>query len=135
MAWDTDYQLEGLTMFGPMLNVWKWEVYQQDPGFQPLDYHRIHMKIDDNADLWDKLMGMFKTSGTMKYYKRLIMMHLNIDRPKQYCFYDAWLYSLEKNYRPSQYSYEPWPGATLGIAFDKTKVNVAAVTHLGKKGG
>ena len=53
---------------------------------------------------------------------------------RDYTFYNAWLYSLEWRYLPSQYPYQHWKGPTLGIAFEKTPPNVAAVKSLGIHG-
>ena len=43
MGWDTEWQLEGFFYFGAPLNIWKFEVYEEPSGYQPLSYHRIHM--------------------------------------------------------------------------------------------
>jgi hypothetical protein len=134
MAWDTDYIFEGLHMFGPPLNVWKWEIYQSPYGPESLSYYRLHLNIDDNEDLFQRLLHQTTDGSGIRYYQRLIMMHLNIPRPKEFFFYKAWIYSIEKNYRPSQYPYTEWKGPTLGIAFDKTKANSTAVQNLGRKG-
>jgi len=136
MSWDTDYLLEGLTTFGAPLNIWKWEVYQQDPGYQPLDYHRIHMNLDNDPDLFDTLMKKLRNGGTIHYYQRLIIMRKMAQNTpgRDYTFYNAWLYSLEWRYLPSQYPYQHWKGPTLGIAFEKTPPNVAAVKSLGIHG-
>src|SRR5262245_51033657 len=138
MSWDTDYLLEGLTTFGAPLNIWKWEVYQQDPGYQPLDYHRIHFNLDNDAELFDKLMKKLRNGGNgIHYYPRLIVMRKMTEERfgRDYVFYNAWMYSLEWSYLPSQYPYQHWKGPTLGIAFDKTQANVTSVNNLGNKGG
>jgi len=131
MGWDTEWQLEGFFYFGAPLNVWKFEVYEQNVGYQPLPYHRIHMQIDDDLDLFNRLMALTKT-GSIQYYDRLIMMDTgpNVQYKHEYWFRKAWLYSLETEYRPSRYPYDPWKGYTLGIACDKTPENDAAVGRL-----
>jgi hypothetical protein len=134
MPWDTEYLLEGLTTFGAPLNIWEWEVYEQPTGYEPLDYHRIHMNLDNDPALRTTLMGKMKSNGSIFYYPRLIMMHLKTERPRDYCFYNAWLYSLQTKYRRSMYPFETWEGVVLGIAFEKTKANEGAVKRLGNRG-
>lgn len=135
MAWDTDYQFEGLHTFGPMLNVWEWEVYQSPYGDNSLSYYRLHMNLDDNEDLFQRLMLQATAGESIRYYKRLYLLHLNIERPKEYVIQNAWIYSIEKKYRPSQYPYSEWKGPTLGIGFDKTKANTASAKSIGRRGG
>jgi hypothetical protein len=136
MSWDTEYLLEGLTTFGAPLNIWEWEVYDQPTGYQPLDYHRLHMRMDNDPALFSTLMGKMKNGGSITYYPRLIVMRvMKENRPgRDYCFYNAWLYSLETKYRRSTYPFPTWEGVILGIAFDKTKANIGVLKSLGNRG-
>lgn len=136
MSWEADRVLEGVFMFGGPINIWQMELYQERNG--DLGYYRIHMNIDDDEYLLSRLREKMK--GEITYYPRLVIMESPRTRsvPAQYWtesfIYKAWLYSLERGYRPTTYPYEPWPGWTLGIAADKTKANIASVSHLFRGG-
>jgi len=131
MGWDTDWQLEGLFYFGAPLNIWKYEVFEQNVGYQPLPYHRVQMQIDDDADLFNRLWALTKTDS-IKYYDGIILMNTgpNVQYKHEYWLRKAWIYSLETGYRPSQWPYDPWNGYTIGVACDKTPENDAAVSRL-----
>jgi hypothetical protein len=133
MGWDTEWQLEGFFYFGAPLNIWKFEVYEENVGYQPLPYHRIHMQIDDDPDLFNRLWALTQT-GSLQYYDRLIMMNTgaNVQYKHEFSYKKVWLYSLETQYRPSRWPYTPWKGYTLGIAFDKTPENDAVVARMSR---
>lgn len=133
MGWEANRVLEGIFQFGAPLNIWKMELYQEQNG--DLGYSRVHMLIDDDADLAAKLK--LKMSGaSLDEYPRLIIMEspatrsVATDHWKEHYFYDAWLYSLQTDYRPSHYPFGIWKGWTLGIAFNKTAANRASTASL-----
>lgn len=124
MGWETDYVLEGLWTFGAPLNIWKMEIAATPPLSDPLSYDKLHLKIDDDASLWVRLMELVSSTGTLT---RLNVVQVGsrdhyIESPR--------LYSLQRGYKSSDYPYETWPGATLGIAFDKTPANDASMAKL-----
>jgi hypothetical protein len=132
MGWEAERVLEGIFMWGEPLNIWEMELYNERNG--DLGYFRVHMNIDDDSYLADRLMA--KTKGPIHYYSRLIIM----EGPKtrsvpathwtETFIYNAWIYSLQTDYSPSNYPHSVWPGWTLGIAADKTKANKASITNL-----
>ena len=128
MGWDTEWVLEGLFMFGAPLNIWKMEVYNERGS--GLSYHRIHMNLDDDPDLFTRLNNKIKAEKGIENYPRLILLDWKTQYPHEYYAYKPWLYSLEMNYSPSRYPYDPWKGPTLGIAFDKTKANEHIIERL-----
>jgi hypothetical protein len=136
MGWDTEWQIEGFFYFGAPLNIWKFEVYQEPTGYQPLGYHRIHMQIDDDPELFSRLMALTNTVS-LRYFDRLILMNTGakVQYPHEYWLKKAWIYSLETGYRPSQYPYDAWKGYTLGVACDNTPESNATVGRLPKSWG
>ena len=133
MSWDSDRVLEGIFQFGAPLNIWKIELYKESNG--DLGYFRIHMLLDDDADLAGRLK-MKISAGSGGEFQRLIIMEGPKTRSVQaehwieHYFYDAWLYSLQTDYSPSYYPFSTWKGTTLGIGLHKTKANIAAVQRL-----
>jgi hypothetical protein len=129
MAWDTEWVLEGMFMFGAPLNIWKMEVYRESGG-TPLSYYRIHMNLDNDPDLFTRLNNKIRAENRIERYPRLILIDWKTQYPHEYRMYSPWLYSLESDYRPSKYPYDPWKGPTLGVAFDKTPDNKPVVERL-----
>ena len=133
MGWESDRVLEGVFQFGAPLNIWKMELDKDDTG--DLAYFRVHMLIDDNADLAARLRMKISSSKT-DTFQRLIIMEspktrsIKTDYWKEHYVYDPWLYSLQTDYRPTHYPFGTWHGWTLGIAFYKTTANKSAVAHL-----
>lgn len=132
MGWEADRVLEGIFMWGAPLNIWEMELYHDRWG--DMGYYRIHMNLDDDPDLVERLKGKMK--GPIHYYQRLIIMEgpqtrsVPVTTWREWYFYKVWLYSLQTDYRPSRYPYDPWPGFTLGIAFDKSKANDTSIGGL-----
>jgi hypothetical protein len=133
MGWESGRVLEGIFQFGEPLNIWKIELYDDRNG--DLGYFRVHMQLDDDPHLVARLKMLM--AGTSSYdFQRLILMEgpqtrsIKTDLWMKHYFYKASLYSLQTDYQPSYFPFGPWKGWTLGIAFDKTKENVAAVSNV-----
>jgi hypothetical protein len=132
MGWEADRVLEGIFQFGAPLNIWKIELYNESNG--DIGYFRVHMLLDDDADLVASLR--MKMSSSSNEFQRLIVMESPATRSvkteywREHYFYNAWLYSIQTDYKPSHYPFGSWKGWTLGIAFQKSAANRSAVANL-----
>ena len=133
MSWESDRVLEGIFHFGGPVNIWKMEL---DKGSSDdIRHYCIRMLIDDDAELASRLK-MKMLSGSGGEFQRLIVMEgpktrsIRTDNWIEHYLYSPWLYSLQTDYHSEYYPFGIWKGWTLGIAFNKTKANAAAVSHL-----
>jgi hypothetical protein len=133
MSWEAERVLEGVFHFGAPVNIWEMELDKESSD--DLGYYCIHMLIDNDLELAGRLK-MKMSSGSGGEFQRLIVMEspktrsVHADNWIEHSLYGAWLYSLQTDYSPEYYPFGIWKGWTLGIAFNKTKANEAAVAKL-----
>ena len=125
MGWEAQRGLEGIFEFGAPLNIWAIELDWDH--WNDRQYFVIHMQLDNDDNLGQRLMSKMKSEEGIYKYPRMIIMEARSSAWREWVIEGAYLYSLEKNYRPSQYPHNPWLGWTLGIRFDKTKLNKGSV--------
>src|SRR5438876_4477991 len=132
-SWDGDYVLEGLFEFGAPVNIWQMELdYDRS---KDLTYKKIHMRIDDDFELFSRINGLFNAPNSWDMPRLIIMesprrRSIKTDYWREFYIYKVTLYSLQDHYRPTQYPYDPWQGFTLGISFPKSKENSATLQNL-----
>ena len=71
MGWESDRVLEGIFQFGAPLNIWKIELYSESTG--DLSYFRIHMLLDQDADLAGRLRMKMSGSSSGEFQRLIIM--------------------------------------------------------------
>lgn len=128
MAWEANRVLEGVFLFGAPLNIWRMELDRDRYGGGK--YFHIHMQIDDDQNLSDRLMHRIRAETGIEHFPRLIIMEKYGDFWREYVFYKPFIDSLQTNYRPTQYPLDQWKGWTLGIAFEKSAANKSSVLAL-----
>jgi len=131
MGWESQRVLEGIVQFGAPLNIWRIELdYDR---WQDRQYFVVNMQLDNDGDLAQRLMGKMKSEVGIYHYPRMTIMegpgHRSITTTvwREWVIEKPYLYSLQPDYSPSQYPYNVWKGWTLGIRFDKTKLNKSSV--------
>jgi hypothetical protein len=111
MGWEADRVLEGIFQFGAPINIWKMQLDKDSSG--DLGYYRIHMHLDNDAELASRLK-MKMSSGPAGEFQRLIIMESPKTRSVQtnnwteHYFYGAWLYSLQIDYQPDYFPFAIW---------------------------
>ena len=120
MAWDAEYALEGIFLFGAPLNIHRYEIDSGQFGQSTDTTHIAHFLLDDDDNIKSRLIT--KMRGPIEYFPVLYLLgrtHLSEQYPEwkqEKLFYKAWLFSLERNHRGVAYTTAPWgPGPTLGI--------------------
>jgi hypothetical protein len=124
MAWDAEYALEGIFLFGAPLNVDRYELDSGQFGQSTETYHVAHFLLDNDDNIKSRLIT--KMRGPSGYFPVLYLLrrsHLSEQYPewvREELFYKAWLFSLEPDHRDVTYTLAPWgPGWTLGIGCHK----------------
>jgi len=131
VVFHTNWVLEGVFKEAP-LNVWNMELFREQDG-QPLSYFLLNVEIDDDPQLWRLLDE--RLHGPLEYFDRLILVDNGPSSPHHalhqhvYTFRKPWLFSLER-----KYTTRTWKKPVLGIAFEKTALNKAAVDHIQRLG-
>jgi hypothetical protein len=126
--------LEGIFQFGAPINIWRMELdYDR---WDDRKYFVVHMQIDNDDYLFQRLMEKIRGEEGIYRYPRLLILegpaHRSITTTdwRERVIEKPYLYSLVDKYMPSQYPYDMWLGYTLGIAFDKTKLNKGTVMDI-----
>ena len=120
MAWDTDWALEGIYMFGGPLNVHRYVIDSGWFGQTTDTYYVTHFELDDDPNIEQSLTT--KMSGPIHYFSVLYLLRKwsadNSRWIQEKTFYKAWLFSLERNFHDPIHHY-PWSGLVLGVACEK----------------
>jgi hypothetical protein len=112
------WTLEGIFLFGAPLKIYSIEL-EAEGGGSPLSYFKLNMAIEDDPNLWTRLMDKLKSNQT---YQRFFLTEEQGPYPyaprpefplRAYTLRNPRLFSL-LHYLPN------YPGPTLGIAIDKT---------------
>lgn len=124
MAWDTDYTLLGIFLFGDGIDVVRYEVDTGHFGQSTDTYHVLHFQLQDDRYLEQRLKE--KIGGGLQEFPVLHLMGRKTTGGAPWrqvsIFYRPWLFSLLRGYAGSNAPFIEWPGPTLAIACDK-KIN------------
>jgi hypothetical protein len=138
MAWDADYALLGIYLFGDGLNVHDYVIDPNDNnfGYSTDDYWVAHFLLDNDNNIATRLKSKMQ-GPNIEYFPVLrLLRRTHISSPsypqwaEEKMFFKPWLMGLLRDYGNPRSGFRSWgDGWTLAIGFykkDNPSVTVAS---------